>query len=143
MKRLIVALMFVFAATNPGYCQDTPTPIPAFEVHGPTIVAFFPHMSDADMDADPDMNEVLSDFQLYVGAASGPLKRSGVDFQMASARAFQVRIGTKVRLFQTGKIGIGYYFVAPGKRAYVQYGVMTDADILETAGRYFGIAIKK
>jgi hypothetical protein len=143
MKRLIGALMLVLAAAQPRTSQNIPTPTPAFEIQGPTIVAFFPPMTDADLDADPDMNEVLSDFQLYVSAAKGPLQKSGVDFQVATARSFEIRIGTKVRLVQTGRVGIGYYFVALGKKAYVQYGVMTDAEILETAAKYFGIPIGK
>jgi hypothetical protein len=40
------------------------------------------------------------------------------------------------------KIGVGYFFIAPGKEPHVEYGVMTDADLLDAARKYFGIAIR-
>ena len=143
MKRLIGALMLVYAATAFGSQQISSSPTPCFEIRKPTIVAFFPPVTEAELEADPDTNEVLSDFQLYAGAASGPLQKSGIDFQVATARSFEIHIGGKVRLIQTGKIGIGYYFVEPGKKAHVEYGVMTDADIFAAASEYFGIAVRK
>ena len=143
MNRLIGALMFVLVVTQSGIAQSATSTIPTFEIKKPTIVAFFPPFKDADLDADPDLNEVLSDFQFYAGAAKGPLQRSGVVFQDATARSFRILIGSKARLIQTGKSGVGYYFIAPGQKAHIQYGVMTDADILETAGKYFGIPISK
>jgi hypothetical protein len=143
MKRLIVALMLAIAGTGWGYSQIAPKPLPVFDVHKPTIVAFFPHVTDAEMESNPDTNEVLGDFQLYAGAASKPLREAGIDFQSADTRSFTIRSGSKVRTFHTGKIGIGYYFIAPGKKPHVEYGVMVDADILDVASKYFGIAIKR
>lgn len=143
MKRLIGALMFVVFWIASGYAQTATPTIPTFVVHGPTIVAFFPHVTDAEMESNPDTNEVLGDFQLYVGAASKPLREAGIDFQVVDGRAFNIRIGTKVRGFHSGKIGIGYYFIAPGKKPRIEYGVLVDADILDVANKYFGIAIKR
>jgi len=56
-------------------------------------------------------------------------------------RSFQTRTGAKVRTFQTGKAGVGYYFIAPGKEPHVEYGVMTDEDLLVVARKYFGVVI--
>jgi hypothetical protein len=47
-----------------------------------------------------------------------------------------------VVLFRLGKVKVGYYFVAPGKKPRIKYGVMTDADILQMADEYFGIAAR-
>jgi hypothetical protein len=143
MKRPILALMFAIAATGWGYSQVAAKALPVFEIHEPTIVAFFPHVTDAEMESNPDTNEVLGDFQLYAGAASKPLREAGIDFQFADTRSFTIRSGGKARTFHTGKIGIGYYFIAPGKKPHFEYGVMVDADILDVASKYFGIAIKR
>lgn len=141
MKRLIGALMFVFTAMAFGSQRTSPSPTPSFEIQKPTIVAFFPPVTEAELEANPDTNEVLSDFQFYACAVIGPLQRSGIDFEVATARAFEIHIRGKVHLFQTGKIGVGYYFLAPRKKAHVEYGVMTDADIFAAAEKYFGIAV--
>jgi hypothetical protein len=143
MKRLIVALMLAIGGTGSGYSQVATKSFPIFDIHQPTIVAFFPHITDAEMESNPDTNEALSDFQFYAGTASKPLREAGIDFQVADTRSFTIRSGSRVRSFKTGKIGIGYYFIAPGKKPHIEYGVMVDADILDVASKYFGIAIKR
>lgn len=112
-------------------------------IHRPTILAFFPPVTRSDLDSDEDTNETLSDFQFYAGEVRTPLRNAGIDFLDADAPSFRIRIGTQVRTFKTGKISVGYYFIAPGKKAHVEYGVMTDADLLDVARKYFGIAIPR
>jgi hypothetical protein len=87
------------------------------------------------------MNEVLSDFQLYASRAGPRLKRAGIDFEVASAVKFRIRDGGVVRTFKTGKVGVGYYFVAPGRQPRVEYGVHDDLDILDIARKYFQLPI--
>jgi hypothetical protein len=112
--------------------------IPTFDVRRPTILAFFPPMSDADMAKNPDMNEALSDFQLYASQSKEPLAKIGVDFQQVYARSFRVRVGASTTTFRPTKAEVGYYFIAPGKKPLVKYGVMTDTDLSDLARRYFG-----
>ena len=111
-------------------------------VSGPTVVAFCPHVSDAEMSKDPDMNEVLSDFQLYARNAREKLHKLGVDFKELYVDSFEIKCGGKTTVFRPGKIKIGYYFIAPGKPPRIQYGVMTDDDILQTATEYLRLASK-
>ena len=87
------------------------------------------------------MNEVLGDFQLYASRAGPRLKQAGIDFEVASAVKFKVRDDRVVRTFKTGKVGVGYYFVAPGKPPHVEYGVHDDLDILDIARKYFQLPI--
>jgi hypothetical protein len=49
-----------------------------------------------------------------------------------------VRVGKIVKAFRPVKGDVGYYFVAPGKKPRIEYGVMTDADLLQVANEYFG-----
>jgi hypothetical protein len=132
-----VLLLLIRCAT--GASQTAPAP--SFPIVGPTVIAFFPPMTDAELDKNPDMNEVLGDFQLYASRAGPRLKQAGIDFEVASTVKFKVRDGSVVRAFKTGKVGVGYYFVAPGKPPHVEYGVHDDLDILDIARKYFQLPI--
>jgi len=111
---------------------------PVFAVSRPTIVAFFPPVTEAQLDS--DLNEVLADFQLYAARVREPLRKAGVDFRVVSARSFQIRVGDKLTTFHPGAVKVGYYFIAPGKKPLIEYGVATDLDLLATADNYFGVA---
>jgi hypothetical protein len=111
-------------------------------VRGPTVVAFCPPVTEKQLETDEDMNEVLADFQLYAARVGEPLKKAGIDFHQVYAWSFRVRTGTKVVTFRTGKVEIGYYFIAPGKKPRIEYGVDTDDGLLQIAHEYFGILAK-
>ena len=111
-------------------------------VRGPTVVAFFKPVSDKVIEKDTGTNEALSDFQLYSRQVRGPLQQRGVEFQEMYATSFRVQDGNRVVLFRPGKVKVGYYFVSPGKKPLIQYGVMTDADVLRMADEYFGTAAR-
>lgn len=135
MKTLVASTALALLLLAPGYAQEAP--IQTFVISRPTIVAFFPPLSEADLDKNPDMNEALGDFQLYASRAQAPLKKAGIDFEVVSAVTFNVKDGATARTFRTGKIGIGYYFIAPGKAPHIEFGVMTDDDILAMAAKVF------
>lgn len=111
-------------------------------VSGKTIIAFFPPISDSELNKDPDLNETLSDFQLYASNVRDPLRKEGIDFQVLYARSFRIRIGNNVKMFRPKKGDVGYYFIAPGKRPRVEYGVMTDTDLIQVAHQHFGLRSK-
>jgi hypothetical protein len=111
-------------------------------IHGPTIVAFFAPATTKDLEDDGDSNEALSDFQFYNGEVSGPLHMAGIEFDEADAQSFRIRIGKTVSTYGTGKYGIGYFFISPGKKPHFVHGVMTDVDLLDAARKYFGMNIK-
>jgi hypothetical protein len=111
---------------------------PTITVRGPTIVAFFEPVTEAQLKADPDTNEVLSDFQVYAGGARKAFLNTGIDFQAIYVKSFRIRIGNKTTTFRVGKSGVGYYFVAPGKKPRIEYGVNTDIGLVDTAKEYFG-----
>ena len=46
---------------------------PTLIVNRPTVIAFFPPVTQKQLDADPDTNETLADFQLYASSAAKPL----------------------------------------------------------------------
>ena len=117
----------------PGVClSQSAGKTPVFQVLRPTVVAFFEPVTEAELDKDADLNEVLSDFQWYAGKIRKPLQESGIEFHVVYARSFRIRIRNKANTFHVGN-RVGYYFVTPGKKPLVQYGVDTDDDIVATA----------
>lgn len=133
------AFLAISILLAPGLCssQSAKQP-PIFQVHRPTLIAFFEPITEAELDKDADLNDVLSDFQWYAGEIQKPLQKSGVDFHVVYARSFRIRIKGKTTTFHVGK-NVGYYFVMPGKKPLVQYGVNTGDDIIATAQKYFGL----
>jgi hypothetical protein len=111
-------------------------------VNGPTVVAFFSAVTDAELVKAPDTNESLADFQLYATRVRGKLHRAGIEFEEINASSFAVRCGAKTTIFRPKKTKVGYYFVTPGKPPRIEYGVVTDFDILQVAAEYFQLASK-
>jgi hypothetical protein len=140
MKRLILvfsvaAVCVLTARMSPVSAAEKP---PLVVVEGRTVVAFFPLVTDAGLKKDADTNEALNDFQLYATRVREPLKKAGVEFHELYAHSFRVRVGKAVTIFRPVKADIGYYFIVPGKEPRIEYGVMTDADLLQLANDYFG-----
>jgi hypothetical protein len=100
-------------------------------------------MTEAEASSGEGDAEALADFNYYAYMVEKRLKKAGIEFVQVSGRFFKVRDGAKTRDFQTGKIGVGYYFIAPGKEPQVEYGVMTDEDLVDATQKYFGIPIGK
>jgi hypothetical protein len=138
MWRIFGSLALLSLWAGAGNAQKYAKPVPVFEIKGPTIVAFFSPLTEGELESDPGTSEVLSDFKFSNSQVNGPLQKAGIEFRQTRALSFKVRNGKKVRTIQTGKTGLGYYFIAPGKRPHLAGGVMTHTDLLELARKYFG-----
>jgi len=142
MRRLYLLaaiLILLLPVRSPALRGSIETP--EFDISRPTILAFFKptsHMNETGSSA----NDALSDFQSYLSKANEPLGRAGIDIHEVYARSFKVNIGTTTTVFKTGKIGIGYYMITPGKKPRVEYGLMSDADLIRVASEYFEVTIK-
>jgi hypothetical protein len=116
MRRLkvlwAIALSLIVVGTSSGkVSHDTPV----FDVDRPMILAFFRPSSDINKPG-TSANDSLSDFQAYLKRANDPLQKAGIDVHEVYARSFQVRDGGKTTTFQTKKMNIGYYLVAPARK---------------------------
>lgn len=126
-------------STSPESAQSPMQSDLAFYIAKPTILAFFAPVSPILPKKDAaDSNEALSDFQFYGRQVLKPLAKIGVDYKEIYASRFVVRLGDTPTTFRPAK-GVGYYFVAPGKKPCVEYGVMTDSDLLHAAHNCFGL----
>jgi len=138
MRRILGIAWLVALWCGAGSAQNAAKPVPVFTIHSPTIVAFYPHFTQEDIDKGEGEAAAMDDFGFYASEVGKRLKDAGIDFLPEEARSFKVRVGTKVHFFPGGKVDIGYYFIAPGKKPHVEYGVMTDTGLLEVARKYFG-----
>jgi hypothetical protein len=109
---------------------------PSIKVLRPTIVAFFPPVTEKDLSKSRDTNETLADFQFYAGKVRAPLKQRGFDFREVYAHGFEIRLDKSKTIFKPVNVDVGYYIVAPGSEPRVLYGVMTDSDLLRAADEY-------
>lgn len=112
---------------------------PVIIVRGPTVVAFFEPVVQAKAGKDADLNEALADFQLYAKNVREPLRKEGIEFHELYAYSFRLRAEKRMITFRPVNGNVGYYLIAPGRKPHVEYGVMTDADLLHVANEYFGI----
>jgi hypothetical protein len=106
----------------------------------PTVIAFFPPMTQAEADSGEGDAEALSDFNYYAYKVEPRLKKAGIRLELIDGRSFQVRVGGRVATFRIGN-DAGYYFIAPGKKPHVEHNVMTDEDLVEVARKYFALKI--
>jgi hypothetical protein len=138
MMRLLLLAIVLFGV----FAAVAADPQPTIIVRGPTIVAFFGPVTEAELKANPDINEALADFQFYVGGARKALLNTRIDFHEVYAKSFKIRTGGRTTTFRPEKSLVGYYFVAPGKKARVEYDVLQATSILEIVEQYFGKAGK-
>ena len=135
MHRLV---WFVFIINLfPAYLHAD-SKIPILEVKGPTVIAFFRPVTKDQLNKDTDLNESLSDFQHHLRGAKPALENAGITVHAIYAKSFTVKLPASTTTFKPVDANVGYYFIMPGKKPMIQYGVMTDIDLLYVASDYFG-----
>lgn len=111
-------------------------------VDGPTVVAFFEPVTEAELEEDPDANDALDDFQFYARETRIALDGSGVAFHEVYAREISVIVDGVDKVLRP-EVTVGYYFIAPDRTARVEYGVHTDVDVLALVDEVFGPSARK
>jgi hypothetical protein len=112
--------------------------IPTLEVKGPTVIAFFRPVTKDQLNRDTDLNESLSDFQHHLQGAKPTLENAGIKIHEIYTKSFTLKLPASTTTFKPKDAYVGYYFIMPGKNPKIQYGVMTDIDLLYIASDYFG-----
>jgi len=122
----------------PMTAKATDAERPRINADTPVVIAFFEPVNDQQLENDPDTNDALDDFQHYARATRVALDGTCVNFHEIYAREFAVAVDGVETVF-TPAVTVGYYFVAPGREARVEYGVHTDDDILALVEEVFGV----
>jgi hypothetical protein len=141
LKRLTALAISLTAMIGGFLSAQTAAKQAVIAIQKPSIVAFYPPVSRLQSDAEnADEVESLGDFRLFVEQARKPLKTEGIDLYDIYSTSFRIRVGAKTITFHPTEAGVGYYLITPGRPPRIEYGVMTDADLIQVAKQYFGIA---
>ena len=113
----------------------------AVVLNGPTIIAFFPAVTQAQVDSSEELSTVLDDFDYHLASARLSLRSLG--FQVVERPRGSIRLlnGTSSREVSpaSDSADVGYVFAAPGRPALISYGVMTDSDLIDAARAFLGL----
>jgi hypothetical protein len=132
--RVFLALLVAFLCIREGVYAQTPV----IQIQRRMVIAFFAPAPKGGKVA-VDSNEELSDFQFYARRVKEPLNILNIDFRVLHVRSFRLHLSKGDIVFRSKADAVGYYLIAPGKKPQIEYGVMTDADLLQLAKRYFGL----
>lgn len=104
----------------------------------PTLVAVFPAVTQAEVDADEELATVLEDYQYHLADAASALRKAGVAVHAVAAPGVRVVAGDPPRLLaRLPADGARYLFARPGQAPCALEGVQTDTDLLSTAAACF------
>ncbi len=135
MRRIILSMLVIYLL--PVFVHAS-SQNPIVEVKAPTVIAFFGPVTKDELDKDDELNESLSDFQHHLHEATPTLEKAGIKVHELYTKSFTLKLATSTITFRPKDTDVGYYFIMPGKKPKVQYGVMTDVDLLSIASDYFG-----
>ena len=129
--KVLLAFCAIVSVATPAEQQTR------FVITGPTLISFFLNYTDDGILADGG-NEALYDFGHYLPAAEDKLREAGVQVHaVLKVKSFQVKIGSRWHTFQPRGNDVGYYFIAPGRKPRVEFGIQETEGILDIARNYF------
>ena len=107
-------------------------------VRGPTLVTFYPTVTQAQVDSNEDLATVLDDFSFHSSAARDSLLALGftiVDHPPGIIRVIDGAVARDIALARDSA-EVGFVFVAPGRRDRVLYGVTTSTDLIDAGHKF-------
>lgn len=107
-------------------------------VDGPTLVGFYPVVSNERLEADEGLSTALDDFSYHIGTAMDSLMAAGFTVQYRGGDTVWLRARNKrTRVVRaTDSATVGYVFAdALGRRAVI-YGVRGYTDLVEYAHEF-------
>ena len=117
------------------------SPVPdsmAVHVDGPTLISFYPTVTQAQIDSSEELATVLDDFSYHRSTAQDSLRALG--FTMVDHPSGTIRIvdasGPRDIALAPDSADVGFVFVAPDRRDRVMYGVMTGGELIDAAHRF-------
>jgi hypothetical protein len=107
-------------------------------VQGPALVAFYPELTQAQVDSSEELATVFDDFSYHLSTAADSLRALGIAVTERRVGQIQLREAGRWRAFipEKDSAAVGYLFVSPGRADRVYYGVMSNSDLIERAHGY-------
>ena len=136
-------LAAIVAIANLTSCRTQPPPnslvhVPDsawISVTGPTIVGFFPLVSDAEIERNEDLAMALDNVAYHLGTATDSLEAQGFAVTMRAGDTLWFRNGDRRWVFARAgdSSDVGYYLTAPDQRSLTLYGLHTHVDLVARA----------
>jgi hypothetical protein len=107
-------------------------------VQGPMLVAFYPQVTQAQVDSSEELATVFDDFTYHLSTAADSLRALGITVVERPVGQIRLMEAGRRREFVPAKDSayVGYVFASPGRADRVYYGVMTNSDLLDRAHEY-------
>lgn len=126
----------VTAASSDSALETTDSLLVA--VDRPTLIAFYPAVTQAQVDSSEELATVFDDFSYHLSSAADSLRALGITIESRPLGEIRFVEASQHRQFLPAKDSaeFGYLFLAPGRAQRVYYSVMSDSDLVETAHEY-------
>ena len=107
-------------------------------IEGPTLIAFYPAVSQAQVDSSEELATVFDDFSYHLSSASDSLRALGITIESRPIGEIRFAEAGHRRQFLPARDSgeFGYLLVAPGRAQRVFYSVMSNSDLVEAAHEY-------
>ena len=105
------------------------------DVQGPTVIGFFPRVSDDRLGRDQDLAELLDHFSFNLGIATDSLEAHGFRVTMRSGDTLWLRARERKWRFvrSADSALVGFYFALPDGRDLVYYGSGAEINLVAHA----------
>jgi hypothetical protein len=113
----------------------------AVSVVGPTLIAFYPDVSQAQADSSEALSTVLDDYSFHLSTASDSLRKLGFVIVERAHGPIHILSGSSSRevVPAPDSADVGYIFTAPGRQDSIAYGVMTNGDLIDAGTAFLGL----
>lgn len=108
------------------------------DVQGPTVIGFFPRVSDDLLQRDRDLAELLDHLSFNLGIATDSLEAHGFRVTMRSGDTLWLRGPARKWRFVRGADSalVGFYFAVPDGRDTVYYGSGVEINLVAYADAF-------
>ena len=129
------------AAPPPAAVADSFATVPDsawIDITGPTLIGFYPVVSNEQLEKDEGLATTLDDFSFHLGTAQDSLKAAGFTAQLRGGDTLWLRTGAnRVRVVRAADSStVGYLFADTLLRRVFVYGVRDNIDLVAYAHEF-------
>ncbi len=129
------------AATTSAVVADEFATVPDsawIDITGPTLIGFYPVVSNEQLERDEGLATALDDFSFHLGTAQDSLKAAGFTVQLRGGDTLWLRTGAnRARVVRAADSStVGYLFADTLLRRVFVYGVRGNVDLVAYAHEF-------
>lgn len=121
------------AGARPKRAEVTALDSAWIRVAGPTLIAFHPSATNAQLEADAALAATLDDLAYHIGTAIPELERLGMAVHYVAGDTVRIRPDSVTWVRAADSLNVGFLLARPGHPARVIYGVRTSSEVIRLA----------